>query len=117
MRRFLIRCLSVAVLLVVVAPEAGALEPRSQALAARVRVRIVDNRFRPRSITIPRGTVVRWVNRGGNNHTVTSDTGLWDSGILLTGDAFRRRFRRRGTFEYHCEIHPSMTGTVTVTRN
>lgn len=117
MRRFLIRCLSVAVLLVVVAPEAGALEPRSAALGAAVRVRIVDNRFRPRSLTIPLGTVVRWVNRGSNNHTSTSDTGLWNSGILAPGDTFRKRFRRRGTFTYHCEIHTSMTATITVTRN
>ena len=80
----------------------------------RVRVRIIDNRFRPRSITIDRGTRVRWVNRGSNPHTSTSNTGIWDSGTLSPGEGFTRRFGRRGTFRYHCEIHPTMTATITV---
>jgi plastocyanin len=80
-----------------------------------VRVRIVDFRFRPVTVTIERGTVVKWKNRGDVSHTSTSDTGLWDSGTLSPGEAFRRRFRRAGTFTYHCEIHPSMEATVVVT--
>ncbi|HJU57582.1 MAG TPA: cupredoxin domain-containing protein [Actinomycetota bacterium] len=80
----------------------------------RVRVRIVDNRFRPRSLTIERGTRVRWVNRGSNPHTTTSNRGIWDSGTLSPGERFTRRFRRRGTFRYHCEIHPVMTARIIV---
>jgi plastocyanin len=78
------------------------------------RIRIVDNRFRNGTITIERGTVVKWVNRGNNPHTSTSTDGVWDSGTLTSGDSFRRRFRRVGTFDYMCVIHPSMTGTITV---
>lgn len=78
------------------------------------RIRIVDNRFRNGTVTIERGTVVKWVNRGSNPHTTTSTDGVWDSGTLMTGDRFRRRFRRVGTFDYMCAIHPSMTGTITV---
>ena len=81
----------------------------------RARVRIVDNRFRPRDLTVQRGTRVRWVNQGSNPHTTTSNRGIWDSGTLSTGESFQRRFGRRGTFNYHCEIHPSMTATITVT--
>jgi plastocyanin len=80
-----------------------------------VRVRIVDNAFRPRNLSIARGTVVRWVNRGDRSHTTTSDRSIWDSGTLSPGDTFRRRFRRAGTFRYHCEIHTGMTATITVT--
>lgn len=80
-----------------------------------VRIRMRDNVFRPRSVTIQRGTRVRWVNRGSNPHTTTSDTGLWDSGILSPGDSFARRFRRAGTFRYHCEIHVGMTARIVVT--
>ncbi len=82
---------------------------------ATVRIRMRDNVFRPRSVTIQRGTRVRWVNRGNNPHTTTSDRGLWDSGILEPGESFTRRFRRAGTFRYHCEIHPGMTATIVVT--
>ena len=70
--------------------------------------------FRPRNFSIRRGTVVRWVNRGDRSHTTTSDTSIWDSNILSPGDTFRRRFRRAGTFRYHCEIHAGMTATITV---
>jgi len=81
-----------------------------------VRVRIIDNAFRPRTITVVRGTRVRWVNRGDNPHTSTSNRDVWDSGLLDPGEAYSRVFRREGTFKYHCSVHPAvMKGTVTVT--
>jgi plastocyanin len=114
--RAAIRCMVVALALVVLAPEAGAHErgggPRVATQVARVR--IVDFAFRPRNLTIARGTVVRWANRGARTHTTTSNTGLWNHS-LAPGETFRRRFRRRGSFAYHCSIHPQMTGTITVT--
>jgi plastocyanin len=86
----------------------------SATAASVARVRIVDDRFRPRTITVSRGTLVRWVNRGNHTHTVTSSPGLWDSGLLSSGTSFSRRFRRRGTFRYFCRVHPTMTGTIVV---
>lgn len=80
------------------------------------RVRIIDegpNRFAPRTLTVDRGDRVRWVNRGSLSHTTTSDAGLWNR-QLSPGGAFSRVFRRRGTFEYHCSIHPAMTATIVV---
>ena len=112
-KRSLIACITLLVALVVLAPAAGARGDRARGTTTRVRVRIVDNRFRRASISIERGTVVKWVNRGSNTHTSTSNS--WDSGNLLPGDHFKRRFRRRGTFSYHCSIHSNMHGTVTVT--
>ena len=103
---------SLVLLALVTAAPATAAEP--QGANPVKRIRIVDNRFRGGTVTIERGTVVKWVNRGNNPHTTTSDSGVWDSGTLLTGDSFRRRFRRVGTFDYMCVIHPSMTGTITV---
>jgi plastocyanin len=76
------------------------------------RVKIVDFRFRPGSLTVSRGDVVRWKNRGSVTHTSTSSS--WDSGRIAPGGTFRKRFRRAGTFEYHCSIHPQMTGTIIV---
>lgn len=80
-----------------------------------VRVRMVDNAFRPRSLTVVQGTRVRWVNRGANVHSSTSNSDIWDSGLLDPGEAYSRVFRREGTFKYHCTVHPAvMKGTVTV---
>jgi len=33
---------------------------------------------------------------------------------LLPGASFSRRFDRPGTYEYHCSVHPYMTGRVVV---
>ena len=114
--RSAIRCVVLALVLVVLAPPVGAREAgdRTTGTVEVVRVRIVDNAFRPRNLTIDRGTAVRWVNRGDRTHTTTSNTGLWDQ-TLSPGETFRRRFRRVGTFSYHCTIHASMTATITVT--
>ena len=113
--RAAIRCLAAALVLLVLAPPVGAREREvgPSGTTQVVRVRIVDNAFRPRNLTVARGTVVRWVNRGDRTHTTTSNTSLWDH-TLSPGDSFRRRFRRMGTFAYHCSIHTEMTATITV---
>jgi plastocyanin len=113
--RVAIRCIVVALALVVLAPAVGAHERGGGPSAATqaVRVRVIDFAFRPRTLTIARGTVVRWVNRGDVTHTTTSNTGLWNQS-LAPGETFRRRFRRMGTFAYHCSIHPQMTARVIV---
>jgi plastocyanin len=48
------------------------------------------------------------------NHDIVSDTGVFDSGRLGTGDSFRFTFSARGTYPYHCALHPGMTGTIIV---
>ena len=71
-------------------------------------VKIIDFAFKPRTITISKGTRVRWTNSGAVNHTTTSIKGVWDSGVLAPGAAFGRVFRKAGTFKYHCTIHPTL---------
>jgi plastocyanin len=94
---------------------AARLLPAAPASAVTVRVRANDNFFRPRTITVERGTRVRWVNKGGNPHTTTSTKGLWDKDIPV-GGAATRVFRKRGTFRYTCTIHvdQGMRGRVVV---
>jgi plastocyanin len=96
---------------------AGDREDRSEAVVARtvVTVKMRDNVFRPGTITVLKGTRVRWVNRGSAPHTSTSRTGMWNSGIMTSGDVFSRVFKRAGTFRYVCTLHPTMRGRVVVT--
>jgi plastocyanin len=70
-------------------------------------------KFMPASVTVTRGTVVKWKNTSFFAHTTTSNTGLWNK-TVLSGAAFSRTFTRAGTFKYHCNIHTGMTGTVVV---
>jgi plastocyanin len=71
--------------------------------------------FTPGTLTIKVGTTVKWTNQDSVAHTVTSDTGLFDSGDLAAGDTFSYTFTQAGTFAYHCTMHPSMTATIVVT--
>jgi plastocyanin len=38
----------------------------------------------------------------------------FDSGITQTGQTFRYTFNNPGTFEYYCNVHPSMVGEIVV---
>lgn len=60
------------------------------------------------------GEEVRWVNCDAVQHTATADAGAWDSGMLAKSAVYGRVFPAAGRFEFHCEPHPFMTGTVVV---
>lgn len=70
--------------------------------------------FNPSALTINKGANVTWTNDDSTSHTVTSDTGAFESGNLSPGDSFTRQFNDTGTFPYHCSPHPFMKGTITV---
>lgn len=65
--------------------------------------------------TVGAGGQVTVSNRDGAPHTVTADDGAFDSGQVAgssTG-AFAAP-GQPGTYSFHCEIHPDMSGTLTV---
>ncbi|HEV2390295.1 MAG TPA: cupredoxin domain-containing protein [Nitrososphaerales archaeon] len=81
--------------------------------------------FSPENVTVVIGVnnTVTWINKdtnnGGTSHTVTSLTvpsgaASFDSGIMKEGANFTQTFTTPGTYEYHCTIHPWMTGSVIV---
>lgn len=83
--------------------------------AADTAITIQGFAFSPATITVPVGTKVTWTNKDPATHTVTSDTGLFDSKNLTTGGTFSFTFTQAGSFAYHCNIHPRMTATIVVT--
>ena len=64
---------------------------------------------------MPVGTTVVVRNEDDAGHTFTADDHSFDSGNIEAGGTFEFTFTEAGTFPFHCDIHPSMTGTVTVT--
>ena len=71
--------------------------------------------FSPSSITVLPGTKVTWTNNDSVAHTIISDSdNLLNSQNIEPGDTFSYTFTTPGTTAYHCSIHPSMTGTITV---
>jgi plastocyanin len=86
--------------------------------AARTRnVKVGDNFFRARSITVHKGTIVRWNWIGTNAHDVAVRRGprRFHSAVKTRGH-FSRRLRRRGTYKIVCRIHaPRMRMRIRVT--
>lgn len=85
--------------------------------AATQTVTILNLAFTPSSLTINVGDTVTWKNAETlTTHTVTSDTGSAISfdQMLAPGDTFSFHFTQAGTIHYHCNIHPFMHGTITV---
>jgi plastocyanin len=66
-------------------------------------------------ITVPVGTTVIVRNDDGAGHTFTADDGAFDTGVIDGGGTAEVTLTEAGTFAFHCELHPSMSGTITVT--
>jgi plastocyanin/predicted lipoprotein with Yx(FWY)xxD motif len=82
---------------------------------ATASVTIAGFAFVPASVTVAVGTTVTWTNTDPVGHTVTANGGSFGSGTIPTGASFSYKFGTAGTYAFHCSIHPSMTGTITVT--
>ena len=78
-------------------------------------VAIKDFAFDPGDASVAAGTAVTWTNEDGAAHRIKSDDDSFNSDDLGQGDTFEHTFDSAGTFDYVCGIHPSMTGSITVT--
>ncbi|MDH3737165.1 MAG: plastocyanin/azurin family copper-binding protein, partial [Nitrosopumilus sp.] len=71
--------------------------------------------YLPYEITVAVGTTVIWSNDDSAAHTVTSGsvdaglTGVFDSGLFMSGSIFEFTFDDTGTYDYFCMVHPWMT--------
>ena len=70
--------------------------------------------FSPSSLTIAVGDTVVWTNDDSAAHTVTSDSGSELNGSVGHGESYQHIFAAAGSYPYHCTVHPSMHGSVTV---
>lgn len=98
-------------------PSSAASQPTatSTTIPSGKSVTISNFAFDPAAITAPAGSAIAWTNQDSTAHTVTfDDTSIKSSGNLAQGDTFTATFPKPGTYAYHCAIHPSMTGTVTI---
>ena len=80
-------------------------------------VPIYAGSYHPKFLTIKKGTTVTWVNRATDSHTVTSVSGLFNSGIIKPGGHYKVTFTKTGIYRYYCTLHPkTMRGTMLVVR-
>lgn len=83
---------------------------------------LTDTAFQPNPVNIKVGDTVTWTNDDNTIHTVIEGNpstgedveGGFASDILGPGVTFEYTFNQTGTFEYYCNLHPNMVGTVVV---
>jgi plastocyanin len=80
-------------------------------------VSMKDIKFNPGSVTIKAGGKVTWTNDDSVGHDVTADD--FESGSpggIDGGSTFSHTFKKAGTYNYVCSVHPGMKGTVKVSK-
>jgi plastocyanin len=82
-------------------------------------VSIVNFAFQPGSVSIAVNDIVKWTNNDSTAHTATSGApgaldGKFDTGNLAPNATACVQFLAAGSYNYFCNIHTFMTGTVIV---
>jgi plastocyanin len=68
--------------------------------------------FHPPTLRVKRGAKVAFANSSNVTHTASS--GSFDTKKIAPGSSVAVKFGRKGTFVYHCKIHPFMKGKIVV---
>jgi plastocyanin len=86
------------------------------AFAATKTVRVDDDFFSPRTVTVKRNDTVKWRWVGENPHNVKATKGpaRFSSGSPKTSGTYSRKMTKRGTYRIVCVVHPKMIGTLRV---
>jgi plastocyanin len=80
-------------------------------------VSMKDIKFNPGTVTIKAGGKVTWTNDDSVGHDVTADD--FESGSpggIQGGSTYSHTFKKPGTYDYVCSVHPGMKGSVKVTK-
>ena len=103
-RRLSVAALSAAVIVLCASVSAHA--ERFASDDATVEVRVGDNFYKPKRVTILVGTTVEWRNEGRNEHNVVPDRGSRFGVDELERDAtYSYRFDKPGRYRYYCSLH------------
>ncbi|MGZ4167227.1 MAG: cupredoxin domain-containing protein [Solirubrobacteraceae bacterium] len=83
--------------------------------ASGMTVKVADNHYGPKTLTVGRGTKVTWRWTGVLKHNVVVHTGpsFFSSKTQVRG-SFIHVFTRKGTYALVCTVHPKMKMTVVV---
>jgi plastocyanin len=117
--RYVSRLLGPALLLSVLAVGCASQPASSPAAAvAGAQISIKGFAFNPNQPSVAKGATITWSNDDGTTHTVTSGvpgtpSGKFDQRVE-PGKTFSFTFSESGTYEFFCNIHNSMRGTITV---
>jgi plastocyanin len=94
----------------------AARSPEATATAAHTlhTVTIKGLKYLPPILAVEAGDTVEWKNADIVSHTVTAVNKNFDSGVILSGGAWKLVAKKRGTFNYFCALHPNMKAKLVV---
>ena len=72
-------------------------------LKLRNKVLLQGGKYNPSTLYIQAGETVLWKNNCCSGCTVTSNNGLFESGVIKKGFSFPFTFTKSGIYLYHCE--------------
>ena len=86
----------------------------SVAFGATKKVGVKGLTFSPKTITVKKGTTVKWSWKGSVPHNVVGKG--FKSGNPKAAVTYSHKFTKKGTYKYVCSIHKAagMTGTIKV---
>jgi plastocyanin len=86
------------------------------ALAATKTVQVKDDVFAPKSITVSKGTTVKWVWKGKAPHNVKVTKGPAKfASTTQTKGTYSKKLTKKGTYTLLCTVHaPDMKMTIKV---
>jgi plastocyanin len=103
-----------ALVLALAAPWRGTAAAEGGAGASKAAaVDIANFAFHPPTLRVAKGSGVTFTNSSKVTHTATRG-GSFNTGLISPGKSVLIRFTQKGTFAYHCEIHPLMHGKIVV---
>ena len=80
------------------------------AAAQQVKVYYIPN---PAQLSV--GSKITWINKDTAPHTATAINGSFDTSLINAGSSGSAIIKGTGTIQYHCTIHPWMTGILQTT--
>ena len=92
----------------------AALAVAGPAGAATKTINIYGSTFTPKTTTITEGDTVTWVNKDNTTHQILADKGQFVSPVLKPNQTYSFVFNAAGAYGYKDELHPKLTGTITV---
>lgn len=95
-------------------PAAGGAACVQSGSAGEVAVEVKGFAFNPAAITATVGQTVTFTNGDSAPHTATLDDGSCTTPNITEGSSDGLTFSAAGTYPFHCNVHPDMKGTITV---
>ena len=66
--------------------------------------------YQPNPAHLSVGSKITWINKDTAPHTATAINGSFDTSLINAGSSGSAIIKGTGAIQYHCTIHPWMTG-------